>query len=212
MVMIDISVLPAFFIATIVLALSPGPDLLLISAYSSARGFSSGILISMGIFIAGIIQTLLVAFGLGQIMQTMPAIALAVKMIGTLYLAWLGINLLLAWFTRRDLPQQQESIVSLTPKQLISRGLINNLMNPKALLFFSMFLPQFISSAHGATPQILLLGTLLSFIALLVNAIVSVSFSQLGRSLIGGPGITKHMDGVLGAVFLGLAARLATEQ
>ncbi|WP_413665272.1 LysE family translocator [Microbulbifer sp. CNSA002] len=90
--MIDLSILPAFLIAAIVLAASPGPDLLLISAYSSARGFTAGVMISLGIFTAGIVQTALVALGLGHIMQTMPLVAMVVKLVGAVYLAWLGLD------------------------------------------------------------------------------------------------------------------------
>ncbi|WP_042143224.1 MULTISPECIES: LysE family transporter [unclassified Pseudoalteromonas] len=62
--MIDISILPLFFTAVFFLVISPGPDLILISSYSSTKGFKAGLLIALGIFFAGILQTLLVAFGL----------------------------------------------------------------------------------------------------------------------------------------------------
>lgn len=92
--MIDVSILPVFFAATFFLVISPGPDLLLISSYASSQGFKSGLMISLGIFAAGLLQTVLVAFGLGNLMQAMPVLALAVKAAGALYLAWLGLNLL----------------------------------------------------------------------------------------------------------------------
>ncbi|WP_444930694.1 LysE family translocator [Microbulbifer sp. SSSA002] len=210
--MIDLSILPAFLIAATVLAASPGPDLLLISTYSSARGLTAGIMISVGIFVAGMIQTVLVALGLGHIMQTMPLVALMIKVVGALYLAWLGVSLLRSWRSGKTTQNSQPHTLALSARQLMTRGLLNNLMNPKALLFFSLFLPQFTVSNQAITPQILILGSLLSITALTFNTLVSLSFSKLGKSLATQPHVQRHLDGFLGVIFLSLAARLATDR
>ncbi|WP_409526317.1 LysE family translocator [Nitrincola sp. MINF-07-Sa-05] len=210
--MIDMTILPVFVVATFFLVISPGPDLLLISTYSSARGFKAGLMISVGIFIAGLLQTLLVAFGLGQLMQAMPPLVWAVKIVGALYLSWLGLNLLHAWFKRGSTTTPVEKTKSLSAVQLIYQGLLNNLMNPKALLFFSMFLPQFTNAELGLTTQILVLGLLLSSIALFINTIFSLSFSKLGAYLGGKIKLGRHIDGILGVVFLSLAARLVASK
>ncbi|GAA6151614.1 hypothetical protein NBRC116587_10330 [Pseudoteredinibacter isoporae] len=98
-------------------------------------------MISVGIFVAGLLQTILVAFGLGKLMQAMPAVAWAIKAAGALYLAWLGLGLLKAWFRTSKTATQSPISKTLSHRQLLYRGLLNNLLNPKALLFFSMFLP-----------------------------------------------------------------------
>ncbi|WP_052741684.1 LysE family translocator [Kiloniella litopenaei] len=95
--MIDVSVLPLFLTAIFFVVIAPGPDLVLITAYSSTRGFRFGLMISLGIFVAGVILTVLVAFGLGQLMQAMPSFALGVKIVGACYLGWLGYKRLLRW-------------------------------------------------------------------------------------------------------------------
>ncbi len=210
--MIDFSMLPAFLLATFFLVIAPGPDMLLISTYSSTRGFRSGWMISMGIFIAGLIQTILVAFGLGRLMQAVPPLALAVKLIGAVYLSWLGIKLLKAWFKNRDTASASSIARSLTPKELILQGLFNNLTNPKALIFFSMFLPQFTTAALDYTPQILCLGTTLTCTAFFINIVLSLWSSRLGSFLGRKFSISRHIDGILGMIFLGLAARLATSK
>ena len=109
--MIELQILPMFLAATFFLAISPGPDLLLISTYSSSRGVRSGILISVGILLAGLAQTLLVALGLGQLMQVMPPLVTAIKIIGALYLSWLGINLVRAWFKNRKNLQNSHRVL-----------------------------------------------------------------------------------------------------
>ncbi|WP_440053624.1 LysE family translocator [Pseudoalteromonas sp. T1lg65] len=207
--MIDITILPVFFIATFFLVISPGPDLLLISTYSSSRGFKAGLMIALGIFVAGVIQTLLVAFGLGQLMQAMPLLVWLIKIVGALYLVWLGLGLLKAWLSKQPLETSNMKAVAISSHQLVYQGLFNNLMNPKALLFFSMFLPQFTHADLALTPQILILGLLLSGFALAINVVFALSFSKLG-SVVGGKfRLGKHTDGLLGIIFLGLATRLA---
>lgn len=210
--MIDLSILPLFFIASIMLVISPGPDLLLISTYSSSKGFKAGFMLAIGILLAGIVQTFLVAFGLGQLMQQMPPIAMAIKIIGALYLAWLGINLIKTWYANQAISSEALPISELAPMQLISKGLLNNLLNPKALLFFSLFLPQFTTANSSLTGQILMLGTLLSLIAFAFNTLFSFGFSKIGAYLGNKLRLGKHIDGLLGVIFLGLAARLMTQK
>ncbi|MBY4677765.1 LysE family translocator [Marinobacterium arenosum] len=208
----DFSILPVFLIAVFFLAISPGPDLLLISSYASSKGFKAGFMISAGIFVAGLLQTLLVAFGLGQLLQAMPPLVWAIKIVGVLYLSWLGLNLLRVWFKSGSASTCTSETKSLGSTRLMYQGLLNNLMNPKALLFFSMFLPQFTNVQFNLTAQILVLGVVLSCIALLVNIFFSLSFSKLGAVVGNKFKLGRHIDGILGVIFLGLAARLATSK
>jgi len=80
--MLDFSVLPIFLLAVLALAIVPGPDLALIVSHALARGVRAGVWCSVGIAVAGVLQTALVAFGLGQLMQRMPVIADAVRLVG----------------------------------------------------------------------------------------------------------------------------------
>ncbi|KZN67632.1 LysE family translocator [Pseudoalteromonas luteoviolacea] len=208
----ELTILPLFIITTILLAISPGPDLVLISAYSSGQGFAAGARLALGIFIAGIVQTLAVALGLGQLMQQFPPIVMAIKLLGALYLAWLGINMLKSWWVDKSTSKTDLNSDENVSGGLVLKGFLNNLMNPKALLFFSVFLVQFTHSNSSLTLQILVLGTLLSTLVLLVNLIFAVSFSKLGKVLAGRFRLGRHFDGVLGVLFVTLAARLATSK
>ena len=210
--MIDLTILPIFFTAIFFLVISPGPDLILISTYSSTRGFKSGVMISIGVFIAGIIQTLLVAFGLGQLMQSIPLLAYVIKIVGAVYLMWLGLKMLKSWYFNQQELTKQKSVETFGNTSLVSKGLLNNLLNPKALVFFSLFLPQFITGTGSISLQILILGMLLSGFALIMNIVFSLSFSKVG-SIVGNKfNMERHIDGLLGLVFLGLATRLAASK
>jgi len=210
--MIDLAILPVFLAAIFVLVISPGPDLLLISTYSSSRGARAGIMISIGIFLSGLLQTLMVAFGLGQLMQALPAVAVAVKVIGALYLAWLGIQLLRSWGANNHDNTNSVESQTLSAMQLVQRGLLNNLLNPKALIFFSAFLPQFTSGTEALSGQILILGLILSCFALAINIVMSLFFGKVGKLFGQKLSLGRHTDALVGLLFLGLAARLASSR
>ncbi len=220
--MLDLSVLPLFFTAIFFLAISPGPDLLLLSSYSSSKGFMAGAMVSIGVLLAGVVQTSLVAFGLGKLMMAMPIIALGVKLVGAAYLTYIGLNMLLTWYKSVANYEQNQDIltraegrskaIKVSRFSLMNKGLLNNLLNPKALLFFSLFLPQFTHDGSDLTTQILMLGLILSLFVFVINLAFSFAFSQLGRFLGKKLKLGQHIDGVLGLIFLGLAARLATSK
>ena len=210
--MIDFSVLPIFFTAIFFLAISPGPDLVLISTYSSTKGFQAGLMISIGILLAGGLQTLLVAFGLGQLMQSIPTFAYAIKIIGALYLGYLGIKMLISWYHKSQQISTAKPSENTPNYSLVNRGFLNNLLNPKALLFFSLFLPQFTTGTGSLSVQILVLGLLLSAFTFLINCFFSLTFSKVGKLVGRSFNLGRHIDGLLGFIFLGLATRLATSK
>jgi threonine/homoserine/homoserine lactone efflux protein len=208
--MIDISALPVFLAAVVVLLAVPGPDFFLITSQSVSRGARYGAACSVGIFLAGILQTLLVAVGLGQVMETWPLVATAVRLIGAAYLAHLGIKLLLAWRRQHEIQEHETRGPAQSARVLLLVGLANNLLNPKALLFFAVFIPQFVDPSIGSsTAQIAVWGGMLSLLALAYNLLLSVLFSAVRSLHIDIPRIQHHGQGVLGVLFLLLAARLS---
>ncbi len=206
--MIDFTVLPLFFTTIFFLAISPGPDLILLSTYSSTKGFRSGLMIAIGVFAAGILQTLLVAFGLGQLMQSMPLLAYVVKIVGALYLSYLGLKMIANWYQSKKQIIMNKSSEETTCLALVYKGFLNNLLNPKALLFFSLFLPQFTTGSSAIPTQILILGLVLSTFTLALNSLFSFAFSKFGTLIGKKLNLGRQVDGFLGFIFLGLATRL----
>ena len=208
--MIDNSVLPLFITAVLILAVSPGPDLVLISTYSLSKGFVAGLMVSVGVLLAGIMQTILVAFGLGQVMESLPILAYSVKFVGVLYFSYLGVVLIRKWHLKKEFKNQHRSVKGKSHIALILHGCFNNLLNPKALLFFGLFLPQFTSGQESLSTQLLFLGLCLSLLVFLVNIIFSILVSALGKAAKGRLDLGRHADGLMGVLFLGLALRLGT--
>jgi threonine/homoserine/homoserine lactone efflux protein len=209
--MLDPSVLPIFLLAVLALAVVPGPDLALIVSHALTRGVRAGVWCSVGIAVAGFLQTALVAFGLGHLMHRIPVIADAVRLVGAAYLMWLGIRMLMkARRTSEGLSEAQRVIHHETSYGWLARGLINNLLNPKALLFFSLFLPQFVTAHGEAVPlQIALLGVILTAIVMAVNVGVAWAAGSVRRAFKPGGGFDHMGTRLLGLVFVGLALRMA---
>ena len=144
-------------------------------------------------------------------MQRIPVIADAVRLVGAAYLMWIGIRVLMkARRTREGLAEAQRVIHRETSYGWLSRGLINNLLNPKALLFFSLFLPQFVTAHGEAVPfQIALLGVMLTVIVMAVNVGVAWAAGSVRRAFEPGDRFDHMGTRLLGLVFVGLALRMA---
>jgi threonine/homoserine/homoserine lactone efflux protein len=208
--MIDTSVLPFFLAAVATLLIVPGPDFVLISTQSVSRGARYGMACALGVFLAGILQTCLVAAGLGKAMEAWPIVATAVRLGGAAYLAYLGIRLVISWRRRRaELADVSPSNVQ-SARTLLAVGFANNLLNPKALLFFSVFIPQFVNPSLGSSEvQIAILGGMLSLLAFGYNVLLSLVFSSMHSFRIDLSSFRTHGDGILGVLFLLLATRLS---
>jgi len=212
--MLDASVLPTFLLAVFVLAVVPGPDLALIVSHALARGVRAAVWCAVGIAMAGFLQTALVALGLGHLMQHMPVIAEAVRLVGAAYLLWIGIGLLIrARHGGEGVSEARRVIDGETPYSWVRRGLINNLLNPKALLFFSLFLPQFATAPAAEVPvQIALLGAILTVIVMTVNVGVAWGAGSVRRAFNPSRKFDNLATGGLGIVFVALALRMGFQE
>ena len=169
--MLSAETISAFFIASVLLAVAPGPDNLFVLTQSALHGKLSGIMVVSGLCTGLLVHTGAVALGVAVIFQ---ASALAFTM---LKLAGAGYLVYLAWGVFRATPER----ISMTGGQdnslgvLYRRGIIMNVTNPKVGVFFLAFLPQFIDPTHPqASLQVGLLGLLFIFILAIIPPVYSV--------------------------------------
>jgi threonine/homoserine/homoserine lactone efflux protein len=144
--LIDAQTLALFIPTVLVLVLSPGPDMVFITANSLSSGKRGGVFSALGCTSGAFTHAVLAAFGLTAIVAAWQPAYKAVCIGGALYLAYLGVKMLLA-------KQSPLSIQSAGGRKsgwrLYREGYINNIMNPKAILFSLTFLPQFANPARG---------------------------------------------------------------
>ena len=205
--MIDVSVALLFAGACVALTLTPGPDMLLIASRSMSQGRASGFVSLAGIQAGTYCHALAAALGLSQLMAAVPDAYDLVRVAGAAYLAFL------AWkaFTSSSSPLAPDEALPSTPLfRIFRQGLVTNLLNPKMALFVLALFPQFVDPTKGSlVVQMLTFATILNAIGLVVNGAVILLASKVGSKLASDVSIAKRLNQLLGAVFLGLAVRLA---
>ncbi len=203
----DVSTLALFAAACLALTATPGPDMLLIASRSASQGLGSGFATLAGIQVGTYCHALAAAFGLSELFLIVPGAYDVVRYLGAGYLLYL------AWKTFRS-PGTKLSNASEVRRypigQVFRQGLMTNLLNPKMALFVLALFPQFVRPEAGSIMmQIMLLATVLNLIGFSVNGIVIVAAGSLGRVFAGQSSLRWLSQYLLGAVFAGLAIRLA---
>lgn len=205
--MLSIETLVTFFTASILLGLAPGPDNIFVLTQSALRGRGAGLLVMLGLCTGLIVHTIAVALGVAIIFQTSAIAFSALKFIGAGYLIYL------AWQAFRASAEkiEGEPDVIVNHWRLYCRGIIMNITNPKVSIFFLAFLPQFADPTRGPVAfQLLLLGGLFIIATILVFGGIALLAGTLGQWLNRSDRTQKILNKVAGAVFVGLALKLAT--
>ncbi len=198
-----------FMTASTALALSPGPDNLFVLTQSAVNGRLAGLLVTLGICLGLVVQTLLVALGIAVLFKTSPLAFTLLKYLGAAYLLYL------AWQAFRSGPAQWQNGQTNTPKawQLVGRGALMNLTNPKVIIFFLAFLPQFVQPEAGSvTAQLVMLGVLFMVCAAAVFSSVAVAGDFLAAHFRGSERTQGWLNRIAGGVFVALAVRLAWQE
>jgi threonine/homoserine/homoserine lactone efflux protein len=196
-----------FLAAAILIALAPGPDNLMVLSIGMARGRRSGVAFGLGCALGCLNHTLLASLGISALIAASPPAFSALKIAGGLYLVWLGIQAIrnaraVASSPAGEAPKE-------TPRKLFVKGLVANAINPKVILYFLAFLPQFVDSLRGYVPwQIAQLGLLFTLVAVIVFSAIGWFAGSIGERIARRPAIGVWLDRVAGAIFLALGLRL----
>lgn len=203
--MIPIDVLSLFFLASLALGATPGPDNIFVLTQSALYGRVSGIVVTLGLCTGIFVHTAAVALGVAAIFQTSAVAFTALKFAGAGYLFYLAIKAWRAGASDLDAGQTPH----LSHWSLYRRGIIMNVTNPKVAIFFLAFLPQFADPARGPVAlQIVQLGLVFICATLLVFGAVAIGAGTLGGALQRTPWAQGLMNKVAGVIFAGLAMRL----
>jgi threonine/homoserine/homoserine lactone efflux protein len=202
--LIGSSTLALFVGSVLVLLLSPGPNMAFSLAHGITHGARGGLAVALGIFLADLLLTALTATGLTAAVTAWPPFFDLLRYGGAAYLLWLALQGLRA---PGRLPMAQAS--ALSSARIMRRACLNSLLNPKALLFFMIFLPQFVEPARGAIAvQLALLGAVLAVVALVFHALLGVFSGRVGAWLQRHAGAGPCSAWLQAGVMLALAVRL----
>lgn len=206
----DLPVIAAFVLAALVLAITPGPDMTLFLSRAINRGRLAGMVSLWGALLGGMVHTLAAAIGVSALIVASQTGFLILKIVGAAYLAWLAIDAI------RNGSALSLKPASAKPSSLISifmTGLGVNLLNPKIVLFFMTFLPQFVSAADPHAPaKMIFLGFLFLIVALIICTAMILAADNVASSLKRNPRITRVIDWLFAGVFGAFAIKILTAQ
>ena len=205
MALIPLDVLIPFFIAALILALSPGPDNLFVIAQSAMHGKTAGLLVTLGLCTGLVVHTTAVALGVAAVFKASSMAFTVLKILGASYLFYLAAQ---AFRSVPSAVKKKES-ASLNLGKLYLRGIIMNITNPKVSIFFLAFLPQFADPARGSLAvQMVVLGNAFIAATILVFGAIALMAGTLGDWLVKSKRAQVVMNRVAGTVFAALAIKL----
>ncbi|MBK6980704.1 MAG: LysE family translocator [Betaproteobacteria bacterium] len=198
-----------FIVASLVLIVTPGQDMVLVMSRSIAQGASAGVATAAGVSVGLVGHTALATLGLGAVLRASEWLFVALKLVGAAYLVYLGIALLRTKTTA--LVVQASSKRSFA--RLFADGALSNVSNPKIAIFYFAFLPQFVlpGAAHP-TLSVFVLGLSFAGLTFLVKGPVGYSAGLLSGWLRSRPSALTWLYRSSGAILIGLGLRLVFER
>ena len=190
-----------FVVTETVLCLTPGPAVLFVVAQGLGRGARAALTAATGILAGNAFYFALSATGLGAVLLASYELFSAIKWIGAAYLVWLGVRTFQAAPTLRAVPAAAGG-------RLVGRGFLVQVANPKALVFFTALLPQFIDPEARVLPQVVILGVT----SLLVELAVLAAYGTLAARathLTARPGFLTASNRVAGGLLVAAGLRMA---
>jgi threonine/homoserine/homoserine lactone efflux protein len=195
-----------FLGAAVLLTLAPGPDNLMVLALGASRGRTRGMAFGLGCALGCLSHTVLAAIGVSAVIAASPKAFTALKILGGLYLLRLGWQALRSGGPTR--PSEAGEAVE-SPLRMFARGLVANAINPKVVMFFLAFLPQFVVATRGDTAwQIVQLGLIFTAQAAVIFGMLGYFAGAIGQWLGQHERAGLWLDRVAGTVLIGLGLKL----
>ena len=198
-----------FVLSGFLLNITPGPDTLYIVGRGSTQGWRAGAAAALGIGAGTSVHIGAAALGLSALLAASATAFTAVKIIGAVYLLYVGISLIRSASASRSSPASAH-LRPTAIRGIFVQGFLTNVLNPKVALFFLAFLPQFVAPDAGSKPLALLfLGAIFDFNGTLWNLFIAWSAASLGRRFAPSTAFKRWFSRCVGSVFVFIGIRLA---
>ncbi|PBB31567.1 LysE family translocator [Mesorhizobium sp. WSM3868] len=206
----DTSTLIQFAIATVILAITPGPDMTLFVSRTLSQGRATGFASMAGALCGTLVHTTLVVVGVSALIVASPMAFFALKIFGAgylVFLAWQAVAKGSAFSPEKKTGPQ----ISLFRSWAAGLGV--NLLNPKIILFFMTFLPQFVSAHDPYAPgKLFFLGVTFIVLSIPVTAPMVLAAEKFAAAMKASPRVTRVVDYLFGGVFSAFALKILTAQ
>ena len=202
-----------FCAAVLLLNLTPGPDTAFIVGQSVAHGRRAGLMSVLGISAGCVVHTIALALGLSAILAASAGAFTGIKIAGALYLTFLGVRMIVGSM-RKSVPVASfaptPSVHRPSSRRTFMQGFVTNVLNPKVVLFFLSFFPQFVAaSSPSKAIAFFVLGAVMIVMSTVYNGIVAWLAGSITRRVRGAPRFKVWLDRSIGAAFVALGARIA---
>jgi len=205
--MFNIQNLYLFFIASLLLNLTPGNDMIYVASRSISQGIKAGMISALGIFIGCFVHILAAVFGLSIIISKSTFLFELIKYMGAGYLIYLGIKTLI---TKSNFNKKFTSLEPVDKWKLFKQGIITNALNPKVALFFLSFLPQFIQIGSPLYKvQLFSLGLWFDLQGTLVLIIVAYLLGKTSNFIKNNQKFWRIQEKITGIILIGLGIKVA---
>jgi threonine/homoserine/homoserine lactone efflux protein len=204
----DAGTVLGFGLACVVLNVVPGPGMMFIVAHGISGGRRAGVVAAVGMASGTVVHTVLAAIGLSALLRAAPYALDAVRIAGGLFLLYLAVSALRS----SRAPAQVGSVGRKSLRRTYLSAVLTNLANPKVVLFYLAFVPQFFTAGGWAVSvQTLVLGGLLIGIGLVTDCAIGLTAGTFSALLLRWPAFERWLKRVSGLIFGGLALRLLGE-
>lgn len=198
-----------FTLASMVVIITPGQDLLLVMSRAVSQGPKAGVITASGVSAGLLGHSALAALGLGAMLLASASLFAVLKFAGAAYLLYLGLRLLVTSAPCLDLNNSKQ----VSSKNLFLTGAFSNISNPNITIFYFAFLPQFIpSTCENPTVYLLALGISFALLTFLIKGPVGYFAGLLSSWFHSNPAILKWIDRISGTMLIGLGIKLAFEK
>ncbi|PEA53983.1 homoserine lactone transporter [Bacillus pseudomycoides] len=194
-----------FLITGILLNFIPGADTMYIVGRSISQGRKAGVYSVFGIITGSLVHTLLVAFGLSIILTKSIILFNTIKIIGVIYLVYLGIRMMI---DKTNINFQANASSKLNIRKIYVQGFLTSITNPKVALFFIAFLPQFIDTKASSPISFIILGLTFTITGLLWCLFIAYFSSFVTKKLRGNEKVGMVLNKITGMIFIGMGLKL----
>lgn len=202
----DLELWLTFTITSTILVAIPGPTNLMVMAYGLRHGTRSALLTVFGVAPGAIAAMALSFLGLGAVLAASSQLFIVMKWAGAIYLIYLGITL---WRSDQDLNEVSIKHNNASSNRIVVQAFAISLLNPKGIVFYMAFMPQFISSDAPVLPQMLILGFTFFVIVFPINTTYALMSGKF-REIIGNQRVVRVMNRTSGSLLIGAGVLTAS--
>ena len=193
-----------FFLAALVLAVTPGPGIAYVVARTAAGGRGEGLASCLGTGLGGMLHVCAAALGLSLLLAQSATAFSVIKYVGAAYLVYLGVRLLVSKVSAAPVQAAASG-----PRRALLEGILVEALNVKTALFFLAFLPQFLDGDRPVGPQLIVMGTICVALNTLVDVVAVFGAMRLLRSDLARQGRAKLLNTASGLTLIGLGLYVA---